>query len=174
MTRLVPILRCVKNRASRDVSGLTPRESNEPDPRENDFSRTSLNFFFVLRLALRGLCRANIKTRDTQRPTRRRWAQSTWDQCQAHHNVFVLPPPLCLRLFEKLQSHENHDTTTAKWARNGPQSGPVLVSQGTYLGRAMPFRDASCATFFHGAPKLRELRGGAGARRGCFDGRGSR
>lgn len=34
------------------------------------------------------------------------------------------------------------------------------MSQGTYLARAVPFWDASCATFFHGAPKLRELRRG--------------
>lgn len=58
--------------------------------------------------------------------------------------------------------------------RSESQSSPVLVSQGTYLARAVPFWDASCATFFHGAPKLRELREGIGARRGCFDGRGSR
>lgn len=53
--------------------------------------------------------------------------------------------------------------------------GPVPVSQGTYLARAVrAFSDAFCATFFHGSPKLRELRRGSRARRGCFDGRGSR
>jgi hypothetical protein len=48
---------------------------------------------------------------------------------------------------------------------NGPgvgRLGPVFVSQRTYFARAVPFRDASCATFFHGAPKLRELGGGTG------------
>lgn len=155
--------------------GLTPRE--RASRCANDFSHTSLNFFrFTLRAS--GSLSPDIKTRDTQRPTRRRWVRSTWDQCQAHHNVFVLPlylPPrlrLRLRLFEKLQSHENHDTTTAKWARvrSSCRREHILPAP----RHAVPFWDASCATFFHGAPKLRELRGGTGARRGCFDGRGSR
>lgn len=125
MTRLVPILRCVKNRASRDVSGADVAKSSPTDsiPARTTSRTLPLNSFFHFTLRALESLSPDIKTRDTQRPTRRRWARSTWDQCQAHHNVFVLP--LLLRLFEKLQSHENRDTTTAKWTRifeTGPQS----------------------------------------------------
>lgn len=102
---------------------------------------------------------------------------------------FVRPSP---RPLEKLQSHENRDTTTAKWARRADIArrpaarARSLVSQRTYLARRAILGRVLCDLFPRRA-EITRARGKSrgkgrrrgreethGVRRGCFDGRGLR
>jgi len=165
MTRLVPILRCVKNRASRDVSGP---DAAKVQSRTRTTSRP-LNFF-LLRIAL-GSLSPDIKTRDACSVQHDEGGPEVLRinvklvSMYSYYHRFVLT--------EKLQSHENRDTKTAKWARCGlPGSGPRVAANIFCPCRAIP-RRVLCDLFPRRA-EITRARRGHGARRGYFDDRGSR
>lgn len=174
MTRLVPILRCVKNRASRDVSGADVAKSSPTDsqrfPRERLLAHFLLILFFILRFALWSLCRPISKhaTRNAQHDgggpevlginVKLIIMYSYYHYCSVSSRNYNL-----MKIVTRRQLNGLGSLRLGLSLGSGPRvAGNISCPRRAILGHA------SCATFFHGAPKLRELK----EREGGYWGRG--
>lgn len=164
--RLVSILRCVKNRASRDVSrSFAPRKSKQPAVPVN---------FFILRFAL-GLFVARYQNTRRALPNMTQ-VNSKYSRSMSSTSQRI-PTTIASRSFSRNYSLAKIVTRQrAKWIRN-EEPGPVLVSSGMYLDRRailgrVSWRPSSKARRNYESPEKRGRV--SGARRGCFDGCGSR
>lgn len=169
-------MRCPTRRESN--AGLGPRTNDFSPFPSISFSSLSLSFFFLSFHSSRHLCPIS------QHATR--GTQHEGDSAKLF-GINVKLVSMCSFAIAP-SSPRNYNLMKIVTRRRlnglgaGPAGHPVRSScRSEHISPAVPFWDASCATFFHVAPKLRELgglgeggEGGHGARRGCFDGRGSR
>lgn len=163
-------VRCVKNRASRDIFEPDGMKVQRIQSMCEQTSRHSLSIF-----SLDASCRLC-------RPI------SKHATCSAQHDrerpklpgINVKLVSMCSYTIS-LSLLRNYNLTKIVTRRrlNGPRNRPdcpvalLFVLQERISLPYLPFSDISCAIFFHRVPKLRELERPMRAWCGCFDGRGS-
>jgi len=122
----------------------------------NDFSHTSLIIFFILHFGVFVARYQNTRhatPNTTEVGSKYSGSMSSSSQC-------IRTTTAASFLFKKLQSHENRDTATVKWAseRDSTGSGPRVA--GNIFCSPVPFWDASLCDLFPWRAEITRARRG--------------